>query len=166
MEFNFCHKLWVSNPYIFANQSCIAVYPRYFNLWILLDIWKVAKIYRGIRKFEFVAKTQYLFSCFFCGWIIWKVEKIDVVFIFHTLQIWCTLKLHWRGLYTIITITRILLLFLFIKDFIKSTLTCIVYNNNKNKNFIIVFIYKRLLKRWKQLIYSFNVKTWFNNIES
>ena len=70
-ELSLCHKLWFSNFYTLQPN---VVDLRYFKLWILLHqiilVWNIktsGSIDIGIRTFEFVAKTQFLWNSLFSG---------------------------------------------------------------------------------------------------
>ena len=68
-EFSLCHKLWFSNFFIFATQCRRPLIfqtinsARVYNLSLkYLRFTPSGLIDIGIGKFEFVAKTQFLFA--------------------------------------------------------------------------------------------------------
>ena len=68
-ELSLCHKLWLCNPYIFAIQ-CRKQYPtmnplRSYKVWVWNLHHQVANDIE-IRKFWFVANTQFLWGNIIC----------------------------------------------------------------------------------------------------
>ena len=66
---SFCHKFWFSNPYIFVTRcSRSSIFQTMASVWSKSCSLKYHRFTpsnckaRGIRKFELVAKTQFLYS--------------------------------------------------------------------------------------------------------
>ena len=80
----FCHKLRFSNPYIFATRfRWSLIFQTMNSVWSNSRSLKYQRFTRsgckdiGIRKFEIVAKTQFLSWCFMFAYVEVKIKEFN-----------------------------------------------------------------------------------------